>query len=643
MRRLAPLHLLLLSALAACYGGGDAPPPAGDDDDGAAETDCGDSSDNDGDGLFNCADPDCAGVSPCGGDDDTASDDDSVPDDDTADDDSVGDDDDATDDDDSVGDDDAGDDDGVPGAELSCGPATTQITATSAAAGTAQLHAYADLGAGPVEVFDGTWSVAQGGGTVSASGLYTSSVEFGGEMLIEVERELRTAFCTVEVSFEGDVNDSPYPGAPAAADSAGSTTSASCQPTIVYPLAGSAMPGSFRPPLVQWNPSSGAYNLHGLTFASTLTSVTVWTAATSYQPDDTMWEALTQYDPANTVVVTVQSGIWAGSTFQSALCESDPVAIEVTDHSINGWVIYWAPPVTKRIDLDQNGNTTVALPSAICHGCHNVNLANPVRMSYGPNIPSTTNIIDLSNPGTVISSMGGDYGALNPDGTRIVVGGLFGGLTLHNATTGANLGAVSTPSGTATMPTWSPDGSTLVYASCDGVSNSLQGIDCDLYKQSWNGSAFSGETLLASAPSGATYYYPTFSPDSQWIAFNHATPVPDSDGGDNWTNNNPTADLRLVHVSGSPMVILSAANGTGDLTNSWPRWAPAFGNYAWLAWASKRPYGNETTDISQLWVSAIDLSAASAALDPSLPPVWLPGQSTSEGNHTPTWVPRLGP
>jgi len=283
----------------------------------------------------------------------------------------------------------------------------------------------------------------------------------------------------------------------------------------------------------------------------------------------------------------------------------------------------------------------VPLPPAICHGCHNVNLNLPTRMSYGPNIPLSTNVIDLANPGTVISSMSGDYGALNDDGTRIVVGGMFGGLTLFDANSGANLGAVSTPSGSSALPTWSPDGGTLVYSSCDGTASTLEAADCDLYKQTWNGSSFENETLLAASPAGETYFYATFSPDSQWIAFNKATPTTTADGT-TWSNNNPASDLMLVHISGSPMVELSAANGVGDLTNSWPRWAPSTGDFGWLAWASKRDYGHEATGTSQLWVTAVDFSLAAQGLDPSRAPVWIPGQNVNEGNHTPTWVPRLG-
>ena len=79
------------------------------------ESECGDEKDNDLDGLYDCDDPDCAGVGECPGtpgDDDTADDD--TADDDTADDDS-GDDDSGDDDsgDDDSGDDDTGDDDDV--------------------------------------------------------------------------------------------------------------------------------------------------------------------------------------------------------------------------------------------------------------------------------------------------------------------------------------------------------------------------------------------------------------------------------------------------------------------------------------------------------------------------------------------------
>jgi len=74
---------------------------------------CVDGADNDEDGLFDCADPDCVPAPACAGDDDDAGDDDTIGDDDTGDDDTLhGDDDDHGDDDSAGG---PGDDDSAGG------------------------------------------------------------------------------------------------------------------------------------------------------------------------------------------------------------------------------------------------------------------------------------------------------------------------------------------------------------------------------------------------------------------------------------------------------------------------------------------------------------------------------------------------
>ncbi len=98
----AAAALAVAGLLWACGAGGD------DDDDeptefeGDAAGECSDAADNDQDGLFDCADPDCAGAPNCtGGGDDDAGDDDSA----TGDDDSA-----AGDDDSAAGDDDTEDD-----------------------------------------------------------------------------------------------------------------------------------------------------------------------------------------------------------------------------------------------------------------------------------------------------------------------------------------------------------------------------------------------------------------------------------------------------------------------------------------------------------------------------------------------------
>jgi hypothetical protein len=217
-----------------------------------------------------------------------------------------------------------------------------------------------------------------------------------------------------------------------------------------------------------------------------------------------------------------------------------------------------------------------------------------------------------------------------------------GGITLFDANTGAEVMDIATQK-TAAMPNWSPDGTKIVYVGCNGSASALEARDCGLYTQEWNASSasFSNETLIAANPSGTTHYYPTFSPDSQWVAFNRAEQWTDSSGTEFASNANPRAKLMLVSATGGTQIELDSANGTGEMTNSWPRWAPTSGGTGWLAWSTKRDYGHTTSGQAQLWVSQIDFGAASSGNDASMAPVWIPGQSTSAGNHTPTWLPRF--
>ena len=97
----------------------------------------------------------------------------------------------------------------------------------------------------------------------------------------------------------------------------------------------------------------------------------------------------------------------------------------------------------------------------------------------------------------------------------------------------------------------------------------------------------------------------------------------------------------IVPTWGGSAIALSQASLPAQ-TNSWPRWGPGQGDYSWLAFSSRRPYGDITNGNSQVWISAIDLNLAVQGVDPSLPPLWLPGQGVDGSNHTPVWVPRSG-
>ena len=596
---------------------------------------------------------DGTGVDDDDDDDDTGDDD--TGDDDTGDD-GTGDDDTGDDDtgDDDTGDDGSDDDDVVPGA-VTCSPSLTNLSLTAGITQDVQLTASAD-GVPAVGV---DWTVITGPGTVDASGLFTSSPDVGGEATVQAYLGGEVGHCIIEMTMDGDQNETSDAGLPGGFDSATVDVDDGCAAEILYPLQDSVMPGSFAPPVIQWQ--SAGHSHHALTLASQWTSVTVYLTGDSYTPSQEQWQGLTIYDPGDTVTISLVSGTWTGTGFSGQVCTaSEDIEVDVVDATINGTIIYWATQAlgasTKAISFDANSmpvNSSAGLQASICHGCHQVNLGNPMKMTYGPGMPGTTALVDLSSPATILQQWGGfltmvDYGAPDNTGAYVVAGqsGFAGSaLKLFSATSGSELGTITTAKAAA-MPNWSPDGAKIVYVGCDGGASALGAQDCDLYTQDWDPATetFSNETLLASSVDGETLYYPSFSADSQWIAYNRAEQYDyvnsDGDTVTASSNNNERAKLMLIAASGGPQIELAQANGVGDLTNSWPRWAPVAGGTGWLAWGSKRAYGHTVVGTPQLWVSQIDFSLADAGADPSQPPVWIPGQLTSEGNHTPTWLPR---
>jgi Tol biopolymer transport system component len=153
----------------------------------------------------------------------------------------------------------------------------------------------------------------------------------------------------------------------------------------------------------------------------------------------------------------------------------------------------------------------------------------------------------------------------------------------------------------------------------------------------FGGTNFGNEVTIAdppgTPPTGFRAYYPAFSPDGRWIAFNTSK-------GDAYDDTD--SQLWLADADGAnPPLRLRKAAPEGVNTNSWPRWGPLpDDDILWLTFASRRPYGRVTQGFNpQIWVTAIDPTQAEAGEDPSFSSFWLPGQETNTSNHIPMWVP----
>jgi Tol biopolymer transport system component len=211
------------------------------------------------------------------------------------------------------------------------------------------------------------------------------------------------------------------------------------------------------------------------------------------------------------------------------------------------------------------------------------------------------------------------------------------------------------------MPDWSSDGTQVVFASTDqnqSVDVSHGSIAMMSYAYTNAQHTFGTPSVLVQQPitvNSQIYnnlYFPSFSPDSQLIVFNAARAP--------WRNftDAKTAGQRLMIVKpsgGSPIDLTNMNGGTGDHDITWPHWAPGqTSDYYWIVFSSERDYGHEVTaatsagtvclnngvkQCKQIWIGAISKAALAAGqLDPSSPPVWLPGQDTHNDNISPYWT-----
>jgi len=159
------------------------------------------------------------------------------------------------------------------------------------------------------------------------------------------------------------------------------------------------------------------------------------------------------------------------------------------------------------------------------------------------------------------------------------------------------------------------------------------------------GAEFGDPWTLTEIDIMALDYYPVFSPDSRWVAYNRTF--------SRQTNFAEDAALWLVEaVEGATPIELERANWADGITNSWPRWGPVpDDDVFWLAFASNRDYGihgyeeaavdcptgQAECEHAQIWISGIDTRIAEEGSDPSLPAYRFPQQDWLESNHAPLW------
>ncbi len=493
------------------------------------------------------------------------------------------------------------------------------------------------------------------GATVTASGAKA------GETTLHAAWQDVTgdASVIVEVQLARVVDPAPA-NAPALFGAA--TEQAGLAPTVAYPPDHTLVPPNLGDFEVHWMDAAGA-DLFEVTLKAPHADLRLYTTGT---PNTGTWvsflasefnvigDSYRGEDLTLSVRGMVQSAPGQAGT-------STPITVGLANQNVQGGIYYWAaasaqglPEGIYRHDFERPGEpaeeyyTVNQAPEGRCVACHALSRAGDLMAVTFDGGDGAGSIIDVATRTPTLPVDGTyhfNFSAFHPEGARLVTS-YQGTLTLRDASTGADLGSVPTP-GYGTQPDWSPDGDALVYVAVDAPSGDWYFTGGHLMTVSFDPVTDSFGTPVDLVPAETlNIFYPAWSPDGDWIAFNKS----DEDCYDD-TN----AQLWVVAADGSSAPIYLAAADTGaGLTNAWPRWAPFEQVYSghgatepllWFTFSSKRDFGVRLVGANepQVWMTAFFPDRAANGQDPTVPAFRLPFQSIDSNNHIAQWTETIVP
>lgn len=514
-------------------------------------------------------------------------------------------------------------------------------------------------------------------GTIDGnSGVFTATGEVGGT--VSITATVVSNGFPVTTTFDVTVNIEKtfiVPGTPG--DAASHFTGAPTQDlaraaSIAYPLNNVVMPQNVYPADIQW--SGGVMNdIYRVQITKPNFKMTAYVLHSGaafkydYLPDAKGWAGAAQSSPDSEATLTVDRWDSAGNKVYSG----NAIKMRFAKGALLGSIYYWDIAAGRIRRIDDGTATSVnfmpnppASPSSgeTCVGCHVVSRDGRYmvgRLGGGDNqggiFDLTVSQSPTATPTYPITATLQKFwfSTWKPDNTRLFVSETPGGAANANVfyLIDTKNGAVVPPkAGTlptlGTHPAWSPDSNTIVYAS---EANSWGGdglVQSNLSVLQVTGpDAFGAVKKIHTSTSVAgsrVDTYPTWSPDSKWIAFHN--------GSDGRSDNNIDGALYLISPDGGSLIKLANATSPGAAASSlgkvyFPNFSPFnVGGYFWLTYISNRPYGNNQAGTAaaphqQLWVSAVKNSPTPGE-DPSCVPYWLPGQTLSSKNISAYWAPK---
>lgn len=528
--------------------------------------------------------------------------------------------------------------------------------------------AHATTAAGADVVVPATWSVDRTDVVdIAATGVATTTNTSGGDVVVTATYRGLTAMAALRVVLEVAIPLPDAPGDIATFFPAGSTptTDAAHTASFVYPANETVFPQNVYRVLFQWrgagndrfrvNFDSDRVHLALYTTGVHATCTAAGTNLSCFEPILDVWRYIAASNPHASVTVTVDA---ARSTMPGTYTRSAPLTISFSRGPVPGAIYYWSTTARgiRRATVSDAAPTNFLTPTEAdgdCVACHTLSRqGNRMAADVGGNNLWIVEVSPTFPPPRVVTDyMGANIPAFwttfSFDETRALVAAR-GVLTLRDAADGAPLNTITIPGAAhfGTQPDWAPDGTLVAFARA--TTNKDRGVSAAsiatvevMPGDTWG----TITTIVQSTGTTDTNQYPSFSWDSQWIAYTHAT---------HNAENDVTTDLWLVARDGTGARALVRGNTvvndgtvtTPTIEDSMPTWAPsaAGDDYAWIAFTSSRDYGGVLSMAShlgrhkQLWVVAVDLSAAAAGGDVSFPAFRLPFTDLDEDTHRPFWA-----
>jgi hypothetical protein len=554
-----------------------------------------------------------------------------------------------------------GDDAGPTATALVIEPQNPTVVAQNGSASPIAFTAILKFSDGSTQPVDAaSWSLdnARLGAIAADSGKFIASGDLAGTTQVKAAAAGLTAQATVTVLVEdtffgvGVPSDAGDRFTPAPTAGAGA-------PLLLYPLDRALVPSSLKAPDVQWDGGAQG-DIYRVTLVGGMAKATAYVIhdgpmfAFAWPVDPSTWTTLKASTGTGSISFTVDRYAAAEAKAYASATHT----IDVAQATVAGAIYYWDLSEGRIQRITALGRQSFmpnppARPSdgRRCVGCHTVSrdgryLAG--ELWDGGDFGAIFDLgVDLSSDPAPTVVPPSQYKALfstfNPDASRLLVN-YETGMFLHDAKTGAALPALGNglPIKGAAHPTWSPDGTTIAYIANHNGGWAVDYSLGDLAIIPVTGPDSFGAPQVIRIAEGLANSWPTFSPDSYWIAFGRGT---NSRGRNDSEGKVYPGSLWLIpRTGGVPIELTSANGGAGVLDSYLPSFSPFDeGGYYWLAFYSTRDYGNQYAGTRgknrrQLWVSAIKKNPV-VGEDPSRVGYWLPDQDVKTHNMSAYWAP----